>query len=253
MSDTVDLRRLLAGWTYRENENLRIVRGDDDREILQVRLPLGIEQLELQGRPDGQRPHGRESVLDYHLERLGQARAAGQEDSFKVKPEECLELFSEGTLYYHRYLYCFQLRRFQETVRDTARNLRLFDFIQRHAAREEDRLYLEKWRPYVVRMHAAARAMIDVGDHRYEQALQTVRRAIDQIEGLEELEDETFHYEQKRSLQALREFVNQLERTRPRSEMEKLEQELKKAVAAQEFERAALLRDRIRGLRQSQA
>jgi hypothetical protein len=161
-------------------------------------------------------------------------------------------LFSEGTLYYQRYLYCFQLRRFAETVRDTERNLRLFDFVHRHAAREEDRLYLERWRPYVLRMHAAARAMIEVEDQRFGQALQTVRRAMDQIESLEELEDETFRYERKRSLQALREFVNQLERTRPRSEVETLEQELRQAVATQEFERAAVLRDRLRELRQSQ-
>jgi hypothetical protein len=251
MSESVDLRRLLAGWAYRENENLRIVRGDDGREILQVRLPLGIEQLELQGRPDGQRPHGRESVLDYHLHRLAEAKAAGQEGDFEIEPEECQELFSEGNLYYQRYLYCFQLHRFQETVRDTARNLRLFDFAHRHSAREEDRLYLEKWRPYVVRMNAAARAMIEVGARRHQSALQTVREATDQIESLAELDDETFRYERKRSLLALREFINQLERTRPRSETEKLEQELRKAVAAQQFERAAVLRDRLRDLRQS--
>ena len=253
MSETVDLRRLLAGWSYRENENLRMVRGDDDREILQVRLPLGIEQLELRGRPDGQRPYGRESAFDYHLERLAKAKSAGREEAFEVKPEECQELFDEGNLYYQRYLYCFQLRRFAETTRDTERNLRLFDFVRHHAAREEDRLYLEKWRPYVVRMNAAARAMSEVGDQRFEQALRTIRRAMDQIESLEELEDETFRYERKRSLQALREFVHQLERTRPRSEVEKLEQELKKAVATQEFERAAVLRDRLRELKQSQA
>jgi hypothetical protein len=86
MSETADLRRLLAGWAYRENENLRVVRGDDGREILQVRLPLGIEQLELIGRPDGQRPYGRASVLDHHLERLAKARAAGKEDPFEIKP-----------------------------------------------------------------------------------------------------------------------------------------------------------------------
>ncbi len=253
MSETADLRRLLAGWPYRENENLRIVRGDDDREILQVRLPLGLEQLEMAGRPDGKRPQGRESVLDYHLERLGRARAAGREEAFEVKPEECLDLFSEGTLYYQRYLYCFQLRRFAETVRDTERNLRLFDFIHRYAAREEDRAYLEKWRPYVIRMHAAARAMIEVGARRHEPALRIIRQAIDQIEALEELDDDTFRYERKRSLMALGEFVNQLERTRPRGELETLEQELKKAVAAQEFERAAVLRDRLRELRHSKA
>ena len=45
----------------------------DGREVMQVRLPLGIEQYELSGRPDGHRPHDAESAFDYHLERSQQA------------------------------------------------------------------------------------------------------------------------------------------------------------------------------------
>jgi hypothetical protein len=251
MTDSVDLRPLLAGWPYDENKNLRVVQGEDGREVLQVRLPLGLEQLELLGRPDGTRPQGRESLLEYQIERLAKASEKGQADSFELGAEECAGLIQEGTLYYFRYLHCFQLGRFGDTVRDTERNLQLFDFVHRHAARAEDRLHLEKWRPYILRMNAAAKAMIELSRQDHPAAIEVVRKAIGQIEALEELEDETFDFERKRSLMALREFAAQIEQTRPVGELERLEKDLKKAIAAQAFERAAQLRDRIRALRAS--
>ena len=134
MSDSLDIRRLLDGWAYDPARDARIVSGDDGREILQVRSPVGIEQLEMQGRPDGARPHGMESALEFHLARLAQARAEGKADRFKLGPDECAELFAEGTLYYFRYVRLLQLKRWVETLRDTTRNLQLFDFVHQYAA-----------------------------------------------------------------------------------------------------------------------
>jgi hypothetical protein len=102
MSDTLDLRDLLANWPYDPDHEARLGRGADGREILQVRTPLGLEQYELEGRPDGLRPHGRESAFDFQLELLAEARAAGQPDEFSLTPGDCAELFHEGTLYHFR-------------------------------------------------------------------------------------------------------------------------------------------------------
>src|SRR5436309_5407782 len=109
MSDAVDLRSLLQGWPYDPENNARIVSGADGRQFMQVRTALGVEQYELDGRPDGLRPYDRESALDYHLQRSTRAREAGQETSFELSDRECAELFNEGTLYYYRYLHLFQL------------------------------------------------------------------------------------------------------------------------------------------------
>jgi len=105
MNDSVDIRRLLQGWPPDPEKPARIVPGEDGREILQVRTPLGLEQLEMEGRPDGARPHGEESELEFQLKRFERARAAGEEAEFELSSEECAELFSEGTLYYFRYLH----------------------------------------------------------------------------------------------------------------------------------------------------
>jgi hypothetical protein len=252
MNDTFDLQGLLAGWPYDPDHDARIVRGVDGREILQVRTPVGIEQLEMKGRPDGVHPNGTESFLEFHRQRLAEAKAAGREAEFELEADDCAELFAEGTLYYFRYVRLFQLHRWAETVRDTTRNLRLFDFVRRHAAREEDQRNLEKWRPYILRMNGAASALMTLEKGAHQQALEAVQAAIRRIEDLEELEDETFVFERARSLDALRELVAQIQQARPVSALERLEKQLRRAIDRQEFERAAELRDRLREMKSRQ-
>lgn len=250
MSFSVDLRNLLQSWPYDPEEDARIVKGEDGRTIMQVRTPLGIEQYELEGRPDGERPRGWESALDYFLDRLEKAKREGRESSFELTARECGELFNEGTLYYFRYVRLFQLKDWARTVRDTERNLRAFDLVRKYAAREEDRLFLEKWRPYIIRVNATAASMLELekGDHA--AALSAAERAISQIDNLEDIDDETFRFERERSLNGMRELTEQIERNRPRTETEQLESQLLRAVERQEFEKAAELRDRIKALKQ---
>jgi hypothetical protein len=245
----MDLRKILQDWPYDPEQDARIVRGEDGREILQVRTPLGIEQYEMDGRPDGERPHGMESALEFHLGRLESAKAAGPEAEFELNPRECSELFNEGTLYYFRYVRLFQLKDWARTVRDTARNLRAFDFVHRYARREKDQQFLEKWRPYILRVNACAAAMLGLEKGAYDKAIRVVNETIEKIEALENTEDETFSFERERSLVALRELAAQIKKNRPLSEQERLEHQLRRAIDTQEFERAAQLRDRLRELR----
>jgi hypothetical protein len=228
-----------------------LVRGEDGRQVLQVRLPLGIEQYELDGRPDGERPLGKESFLEHCLERLAEARAQGKESSFALDHSDCEELFAEGTLYYYRYLNLFQMKDWARTERDTARNLQVFDLVNRYAEAEEDQYYLEQWRPYVIRMHAIATAMLRLEEDDHAQALALINGAAAKIEALDDLDDETFHFERQRSLAALHDMAEQIEKNRPVSELESLERELNRAIEVQHFERAAELRDQIRALRQA--
>jgi excinuclease UvrABC helicase subunit UvrB len=136
------------------------------------------------------------------------------------------------------------------TIRDTRRNLGLFDFINRHAEREADQLYLEQWRPYVLRINATASAMQELEKGNFEEAHGILDTAIHTIENLPNLDVETFKEEKQRALKTLHSIVDQIKNVRPQSELERLEKELKKAVQAQEFELAAKLRDRIRGMRE---
>lgn len=249
MSDPIDLRRYLKSWPYDPDDDARLVRGEDAREILQVRTPVGIEQYELDGRPDGERPHGMESALEYFAQQLEQAKAGGKEADFELNPQECAELFNEGTLYYFRYVRLFQLKDWPRTMRDTARNLRVFDLVHKYAQREEDQVFLEKWRPYILRVNASAAAMQEIDNEAFDKALQNVNAAIEKIEALDEIEDDTFGFERERSLTALRELASQIQKNRPLSQLEQLEHQLRRAIEKQDFEKAAQLRDRIRELK----
>jgi hypothetical protein len=244
MATKPDLKTLLDSWTYDPNDCVRIVTLADDREVMQVRLPLGIEQYELDGRPDGQRPHKTDSAFDYHLERSQQASTT----KFQLSPDDCVELFNEGVLYYYRYLHLFQMNDWRRTLRDTTRNLLLFDFVRRHAVREEDKHYLEQWRPYVLRINAVAAAMIELADDCHQKALLIIRTAADKIEALPELDEDTFKFERHRSLEALHELAAEIEKNTPLTEIQKLENQLTEAVTAEHYENAAKIRDRIRNL-----
>jgi oligoribonuclease NrnB/cAMP/cGMP phosphodiesterase (DHH superfamily) len=244
-----DLKALLESWAYDPDDCVRVVKLGDGREVMQVRLPLGIEQYELDGRPDGHRPHHTTSLLDHHLASLEKAKVAGKGAEFRIDPDACVELFNEGVLYYYRYLHLFQLKDWPRTVRDTARNMQLFDFIRRYAAREEDKHYLEQWRPYVLRINAVAAAMIELGENDHQKALAVINSAAQTIEALPEIDEDTFKFERHRSLEALHELADEIEKSKPLTELEKLENQLQEAVTHEHYEHAAKLRDRIRRLR----
>ena len=135
-------------------------------------------------------------------------------------------------------------------TRDTARNLRLFDFVHHYAEREADQKHLEQWRPYLLRMHATASAMIEWEQERHLQAREILMNTLNQIEALPDMDEDTFRVERERSVSALRELARQIDKSRPISELELLEIELREAINAQAFERAAELRDQIRTRRE---
>ena len=186
MSETPDLRKFLDSWPYDPDNNVRLARGADEREIMLVRQPLGLEEYEVQGRPDGQRPHESESVLEFQYARLAAARNAGAESALKLTAADCADLFDEGTIYYHRLIHFFRLKNWLRAERDSARNLQLLDFVKGYAEHEEDRIQLEQWRPYISRINAVARAMILLEKGQYEESLKIARDSIEGPKGVDE-------------------------------------------------------------------
>src|SRR5438128_11222294 len=100
---SLDLNTILKDWPHEPGAiKVRNVVGLDGREKLQLRIDLGVLQMEINGRPDGVRPYGCESLLDYHRRRATRAMERG--DPYELAPEQCAELQQEGIQYYHRYL-----------------------------------------------------------------------------------------------------------------------------------------------------
>src|ERR1700759_1488159 len=132
---SLDLNTILKDWPHESGAiKVRKILGLDGREKLQLRIDLGILQMEMSGRPDGVRPNGCESLLTYHQQRAARAQERG--DEYELTPEQVSELQQEGIQYYHRYLSLFQINEFTGVVRDTQRNLDLFNFVTEHTDRE---------------------------------------------------------------------------------------------------------------------
>ena len=81
--------------------------------------------MEMDGRPDGQRPDGFPALLDSYEAKARDALAIGR-TLLVDAPTIAALLMREGLQYYHRYLSAFHLERYDLVERDTERNLRLF-------------------------------------------------------------------------------------------------------------------------------
>jgi hypothetical protein len=71
---SLDLDSLTNGWDIPPGENAaRVISDDSGRELLQMRVDLGVLQMHLDGRPEGERYGGLQSTLDYiqHELRVG--------------------------------------------------------------------------------------------------------------------------------------------------------------------------------------
>jgi len=248
----LDLNNLLEGWPHEPGQvRVRKIAGNDGKEKIQLRIDLGLIQMEVSGRPDGQRPHGSESLLEWHMERAGEATGRG--DSFALTAEECGELQQEGIQYYHRYISLFQLGDYPGVIRDTQRNLDLLAFVTQYAEREELAESFDQFRAYVMMMNTRAKASLELERHDYAAAIRQVERGRDKIAGLlQERPDSPSAGEVRFQVQFLEQWLEELRAKRPLSKLETLEREMDRAIASEAYERAAELRDAIKAHRSAE-
>jgi len=270
-----DLTDLLHDWPYDPQHTMRIIVARDGRSVLQVRLPLGVEQYEMEGRPDGVQPEGFETVLDRTQHRLKEhIFDTGGDAGFYVTPQEAAELQAEGVLFYYRYLLLFQLRNYESVLRDTEHNIHLCDILERYCENEEARNAVLQFRPYIIRMNVAARALAITRGDLTGDAGEVITEGITRIEGLDEIDSPAFQFERIRSVNYLHGLKRKIESNGGEGADEteddeidsgvdgesgtvapggpdaddlrsRLERELQNAVDAEDYERAAQIRDAL--------
>jgi len=245
-----DLTESLRSWPIGGNRpTVRMIRTASGERAVQVRLELGILQLALNGRPDGRRPHGADSLLDWHLARLeAYRRRAGSDQDMHLTSKDCDALRNEGVQVYHRYVALFALEEYEAVVRDTGRNLRMFDLCRAFGASQGDRTVLEQFRPFVVMMRARAEAAIGLAGGDARQALLAVDRALAELRTHFDDQGPMGGFEQSSEVTLLRGMRDALVPRLPASQRSELEERLRRAVDAENFELAAILRDELRAL-----
>ncbi len=252
---SIDLSALLQDWDYQPGQvAARRFQGDDGQEKIQLRVDLGILQMNAQGRPDGKRPLGHESWFHVFQHRLNLHREQeeGDESGFVLGSEECGKLQQECIQYHHRYICFFQLEDFTAVQRDCERNLTVFQFVAEHAATEELAWSLLQFTPQLLMMRTRARGMSALKRSRHDRAIRVIE------EGLNDLEE--FYHDNGRDelaensgeIGSLRHWLEEVRQRRPLSELEKLQHELDEAVRVEDYEKAAGLRDQIRKLQTSE-
>ena len=244
---SLDLNDILSDWPHEPGSlQVRRIEGSDGKPKIQLRLDLGVLQFELNGRPDGTEPHGMESLLEYQQQRAKETEAA--DGKFELTEDEIGELQSEGIQYYHRYVALFQLGDWHAVARDTRRNLDMFSFVEKYAADEELAWSVQQFRPYVLMMSTRAKASLALEKDDAEAAIGLVEKGIKTIQKFLTDADEEDHIKENVEIASLREWMKELKKKRKITPLEKLRMEMDAAIKAEQYERAASLRDEIQAM-----
>ncbi len=231
---------ILSQWPYDpDSVSVRMVKGDDGRELIQMRIEMGLLQLETSGRPDGERPQGETTFYDYLI---GRTLHEGQD--YVLTEEECAEADREFVQFYHRRICWLAMREFSKAVRDADHTLGLMDLCQSHSPDEQWTVSHEQYRPFVLfhRIQAAALAALD--DSGPEAAVQAVNQGLRRLHQIFTEHGAESDFEQHEMVERLIEFRETL---RERFSVGRtLQEQLDDAVAAEEYELAARLRDTLR-------
>lgn len=235
---------ILRQWPYEPGEiSVRLVRGNDGRSVLQMRLDMGLLQLETTNRPDGDQPGGLPTYFD-HVKAL----AAQFGEAFMLTDEQCAEVDREFVQFYQRRLCWLALREFRSAVLDADHSLAMMDFVRGCSPNDEWTASHEQYRVFVLFHRTQALSLAELEDNGPEAAIEELNKGLDRIRqayqhDAEDDEDAEAAFEEDelvRRLNELRETLRDhysIGRT--------LQEQLADAVAQEQYELAAQLRDKL--------
>jgi hypothetical protein len=170
-------------------------------------------------------------------------RAISEGDAFTLDEDLCVEVDREFVQFYHRRICWLKLQRYREAVADADHTLSLMDFCLRHSTDETWTMSHEQYRPFVLFHRIQASALAELDDGGPETAVQEINRGLERVEQLfrsHNLDDQFEEDELVKRLIRLRESLRQEYRVG-----RTLQEQLADAVAAEQYELAARLRDEL--------
>jgi UvrB/uvrC motif len=238
-----DIDAALQGWDYKPGVvQARLVQAGNARQVIQLRVDLGLLQLETNGRPDGTRPHGCDSYFAYLVRQANLAERAGQ--PFVLSEEQCQEADREFVQYYHRRLCWLALRNYGQAAADADHTLVFMDFVRDHSPGEEFTQAHEQYRGFVLFQRTQAQAALAVEKGQAEAAIDEILAGLEKMRAffaayeLEEQFDDNGMVQQLRKMEESLRQTHGIEAT--------LREQLRQAVANEEYETAAKIRDALR-------
>jgi hypothetical protein len=241
-----DISHILNNWEFQPGKVMvRRFKGRDGTDKIQLRLDLGIVQMNADGRPDGKQPHGHPTLLDFYTAKI--AEIPEPAEPFEVDEEGCTQLHLEAMQYHHRCLCQMELEDYAGVIRDAGRMLDILDFVNEFGA-VEDLFWQRQIGPQAILMRTRASGSKKLQDGDFDGALADIHEGIDEIRTFwKELGEENAE-EQSDEIQSLETWLESIQTQRPLSEREKLELALGEAVEREDYEKAAYYRDMLRKL-----
>jgi hypothetical protein len=240
MAQNQDIDFILREWPYQPGViSARIVRAPGRRKVLQMRIELGLLQMEFAGRPDGERPGEMETYLDFLNSQLSEAKEVPP----ALTDEQCFEIDREFVQYYHRRICCLALREFDRAVADADHTLALMDFVASHSTNEDWTASHERYRPFVYFHRTQALALAVLEKSGPEAAIEEINMGLEEMRKIFVRAEAEEQFESDELVNQLRELKESLRKEYQVGQT--LAEQLAEAVAAEEYERAARLRDEI--------
>jgi len=199
---------------------------------------MGLLQLETTGRPDGESPEGAPTYYEFLRGKSDQQGA-----DFLFSTDECAEVDREFVQYYHRRICWLAMREFSKAVHDADYTLGLMDLCRSHSPDEEWTVSHEQYRPFVLFHRTQANALSELDVDGPEAAVQAVNLGLDRLKRIFDEHGLESDFDEHELVERLAEFRDTL---REKFSVGKtLGEQLKDAIAAEEYEKAAKIRDAL--------
>lgn len=180
-----DLVQVIDGWDYDPKDlgkNVRRIRGIDGRDKLQMRTELGLSQMELEGRPDGKRPAGFPSVLDWVRHRMEEHRKKGLSLAvFRLSEADVERLHWESLQYQLRVTCWLALGDHAGVSRDVEHNLAAAEILSCHAPDERTRAQFRQLLPPLILERTRAKVFLHASRGEVAGAAREIEQAIRRI------------------------------------------------------------------------
>jgi len=254
----MDLSVILDGWAYDEEEesrNVRKVMGVDGQMKVQVRIRSGLIQWELEGRPDGRKPFGRASMLEYCRDFVTRrAPASARTEGRKLTQELEGELVVEILDYHRRCRALFHLGDYARALGDAVHCLEALDLIREHCF-DGTMFSCDRYRPSLLVDRARAQMLLSIQNNDMRAAIDALSRGIADIEAFYtdyELDESIAESTERQVLVDLRRSLRERHNVPLNDEelLKSLHAEQEIAIRKENYEMAARLRDKIKALRQ---
>ena len=240
MADSRNISDILQDWDYdSQSIRARIVAGQDGEEdVLQMRVEMGIIQMAVDGRPDGIRPEGFATYLDYLLQ-----EEISQGNEWDLNDEQCMEVDREFMQFYQRRISWLSIKEYQQVVRDADHTLALMDFCKRHSPDDGWTIVHEQYRPFVLFHRTQAAAYHQLNESTPQAAIECINDGLNTIRSIFESHDLEEHFDEDELVSQLRDIRESL---RDEYSVGKtLHEQLADAIASEQYERAAEIRDQL--------